>query len=109
MTKKTWKFLDACASRHGNDVQKRLAQTPNSLLGSLDLAILLPTVKTDVGHIDRDHFKGVSVYFRGLFSVTEVNQCPKEPIPAGNLPVFRQGQQQKKDDEKRLSRVKPHA
>ena len=73
-----------CASRNGNDVQKRLAQAPNSVLGSLDLAVLLPTVKTNVDRTVRDHFKGVFVYSRGHLSVSEVIQIPIGPTPVGN-------------------------
>ncbi|HJN34298.1 MAG TPA: hypothetical protein QF700_09295 [Prochlorococcus sp.] len=69
-----------------------MAQVPNSVLGSLDLAVLLPTVKTDVDLTVRDHFKGVFVYSRGHLSVSEVIQSPIGPIPVGNLPGFRQGQ-----------------
>ncbi|KGG27197.1 MULTISPECIES: hypothetical protein [unclassified Prochlorococcus] len=87
-----------------------MAQVPNSVLGSLDLAVLLPTVKTDVDLTVRDHFKGVFVYSRRTSqrlrsdpghiapspawnrSVTEVIQSPIGPIPVGNLPGFRQGQ-----------------
>ncbi|MCH2566853.1 MAG: hypothetical protein MKZ93_09720 [Prochlorococcus sp. ALOHA_A2.0_51] len=72
MTTKNGKVLDGCRSRHGNDVQKRLAQAPNSLLGSLDLAVLLPTVKTDVALTVRDYFKGVFVYSRGHLNVSKL-------------------------------------
>ena len=65
-------LLDSCVSLQGNDVQKRLAQTPNSLLGSLELAVLLPTVKTNVDPNVGDHFKGVFLYCRGHLSVIEV-------------------------------------
>ncbi|WP_063395191.1 hypothetical protein [Prochlorococcus sp. MIT 1306] len=74
MTKKTGKFLDGSTSRHGNDVQKRLAQAPNSLLGSLNMADLLPTVKTDVALTVRNYFKGDFLYSRGHLSISEVIQ-----------------------------------
>ena len=73
MTKKTGKFLDGSIISHGNDVQKRLAQAPYTLLGSLDLAVLLPTVKTtDVALTVRDYFKGFFVYTRGHLNVSKV-------------------------------------
>ena len=65
-------LLDGCVSRPGNDVQKRLAQTPNSLLASLNLAVVVPAVKTDVDLTVGDHFKGVFLYCRGHLSVIEV-------------------------------------
>ncbi|WP_236070446.1 MULTISPECIES: hypothetical protein [Prochlorococcus] len=51
-----------------------MAQAPNSLLGSLDLAVLLPTFQTDVALTVRDYFKGVFVYSRGQLNVSEVIQ-----------------------------------
>ncbi|WP_413681480.1 hypothetical protein [Prochlorococcus sp. MIT 1327] len=49
-----------------------MAQAPNSLLGSLDLAVLLPTVKTDVALTVRDYFQGFFVYARGHLTVSKV-------------------------------------
>ncbi len=54
------------------------------MLGSLDLAILLPAVKTDFNITVSDQLNGAFVYSRGQISVTEVIQFPIDVTRFGN-------------------------
>ena len=74
LTSQNTEYLDGDATRNGSERQKRLARDPNTVLPTLDLAVLSPAVNTGVDLTVRDHFDAVHIFSRGHLTVSDVIQ-----------------------------------